>query len=257
MSVVATVAVPAESFPLDTVLELDPETDLSVGAIVPTTDRLVAYLWIPDETESVTDRLEATPVVATATVVDEVDGTLLVRIAWTDRATGLFESIRRASASVIGASGTGEHVTFRMRFPSYDSLSTFYAACCARDVDVELLELHEPVTPGKRRRYGLTSGQRELVLAAHEAGYFDVPRGTTLVELGEELEISDSAVSQRLRRGLAALIESTLVADTGSERARDSVAEIVDGGGYRGDGPSTGGEPDTAADDEAEDTGDQ
>lgn len=115
MSVVATVAVAASALPLGTLVESDPEVHLSVEAVVPTTDGLVPYLWVSDEPDSITDRLE--------------------------------------------------------------------------------------VTPEQNRGFGLTTGQRDLVVAAYEAGYFDVPRETTLVELGEELEISDSAVSQRLAVG--------------------------------------------------------
>lgn len=245
MSVVATVAVPASAFPLGTLLESDPEVHLSVEAVVPTTDGLVPYLWIPDESVSIVDRLAETPVIATATVVDEVDDALLVRVRWTDRVNGLLESIRRTDAVVSSAVGTADRWRFRIRFPNYDALSAFYAACSENDVGVELLELHEPVTSEQHRRYGLTTGQRDLVVAAYEAGYFDVPRETTLVELGDELEISDSAVSQRLRRGLAALISSTLVTDEETSPDRDRFP--IDDGvfGHRGD-EETGGDEDGA-----------
>ncbi|ARS91160.1 helix-turn-helix domain-containing protein [Natrarchaeobaculum aegyptiacum] len=230
MSVVATVAVPASAFPLGTLLESDPAVHLSVEAVVPTADEPIPYLWVPDGTDEITDRLEEIPVVAAATVVDEFEETLLVRIGWTDGVNGVLESIRRADGIVTSAEGRTDRWTFRIRFSNYDALSTFYVECSKHDVEVELLEVYEPTTPEQNRRYGLTAGQRDLVIAAYEAGYFDVPRETTLVELGEELEISDSAVSQRLRRGLAALIGATLVAEDDGGLIHDPFAEFDDDG---------------------------
>ncbi|MFB6069581.1 MAG: helix-turn-helix domain-containing protein [Halanaeroarchaeum sp.] len=45
---------------------------------------------------------------------------------------------------------------------------------------------------------GLTDKQREAFLIAVEEGYYDRPRGATLDDIAEELEITSSAVSQRL-----------------------------------------------------------
>lgn len=44
----------------------------------------------------------------------------------------------------------------------------------------------------------LTAKQREAFIAAVEAGYYERPRETSLEEIADELEISVSAVSQRL-----------------------------------------------------------
>ena len=53
----------------------------------------------------------------------------------------------------------------------------------------------------------LTDCQREALLTALEMGYFDVPRTATLDEIGDELGVSAPAVSERLRRAHATLIE--------------------------------------------------
>lgn len=45
---------------------------------------------------------------------------------------------------------------------------------------------------------GLTDKQREAFLIAVEAGYYDRPRGATLDDIAAELDITTSAVSQRL-----------------------------------------------------------
>lgn len=64
---------------------------------------------------------------------------------------------------------------------------------------------------------GLTPVQRETLTMALERGYFAIPRETNLVELAEELDISDQAVNERVRRGTAKLVASSLTAGTDSE----------------------------------------
>jgi len=62
----------------------------------------------------------------------------------------------------------------------------------------------------RRENGGLTDRQRETLELAYRQGFFEVPRGTTMRELGEELGVSEQAVSQRLRRGYAHLVEGSL-----------------------------------------------
>ncbi|HET7322915.1 MAG TPA: helix-turn-helix domain-containing protein, partial [Halococcus sp.] len=83
-------------------------------------------------------------------------------------------------------------------------------------VGVQLDRVHNPIEAASRTRFGLTDDQEQTLVTAFEAGYFDIPRGTTIQELGEELEVSDSAISQRLRRANSSLIAATLLtaADT-------------------------------------------
>ncbi|QCW02822.1 helix-turn-helix domain-containing protein [Natrinema pallidum] len=57
---------------------------------------------------------------------------------------------------------------------------------------------------------GLSDRQREALRTAYEMGYFDVPRQTSLKAIGTELDISASAVSERLRRAQTSLIEETV-----------------------------------------------
>lgn len=216
MSLVATVAVPATEFPLGSIFDLDEDVTVTVETTVPTSEAVVPYVWLPaDGTGSLVECLEEEPVVAAATVVDETEDDALVKVTWNDRVNGFLESIRERDAIVTSAVGTETRWTFRLRFPSYEALSDFYTTCIERDISLELVQLSEPVDPGDDCRFGLTTAQRNLLVAAYEAGYFDVPRETTLVELGDRLDISDSAVSQRLRRGLAALIGSTIAVDDG------------------------------------------
>lgn len=214
MSVIATVAIPASEFPLGSLLDTEPDVTVTVETTVPTSDGVVPYLWVPcDSADPVLRSLDESPDVDEAARIDEVDDSVLVKIEWDGQVNGVLAAVRESDAIVTGAAGTASEWTFRLRFPTYEDLSQFYTDCVEGDVSLELLQLHEAIDPDSEFRFGLTRAQRELVIAAYEAGYFEVPRRTTLVELAEQLEISDSAVSQRLRRGLAALINATLLVD--------------------------------------------
>ncbi|MDJ1431658.1 helix-turn-helix domain-containing protein [Halostagnicola sp. A-GB9-2] len=64
----------------------------------------------------------------------------------------------------------------------------------------------EPEEPGN----GLTDPQREALRIAYEMGYYEIPRGASLEAVADELEISPSSLSERLRRAQTHLIETTV-----------------------------------------------
>ncbi|NHN61072.1 MULTISPECIES: helix-turn-helix domain-containing protein [Halorussus] len=57
---------------------------------------------------------------------------------------------------------------------------------------------------------GLTDHQQEALRTAYELGYFDIPRRATLEDVADELDISSSSVSERLRRAQTQLIQETV-----------------------------------------------
>ena len=57
----------------------------------------------------------------------------------------------------------------------------------------------------------------EALVLAVERGYYDIPRQCTTAQLAAVLGVSDQAVSERLRRGIATLVEGTLGDDAGEQ----------------------------------------
>ncbi|WP_436926012.1 helix-turn-helix domain-containing protein [Halosimplex amylolyticum] len=64
---------------------------------------------------------------------------------------------------------------------------------------------------------GLTGPQREALRAAHEMGYFEIPRTASLDDVATELGISASSCSERLRRAQTHLVETHV---DGADRPR-------------------------------------
>ncbi|MFC7057859.1 helix-turn-helix domain-containing protein [Halovenus salina] len=96
----------------------------------------------------------------------------------------------------------------RMLFPDRQQFGEFVDDC--RDyglaLDIERMSAGEftPNTP----EHSLTDKQREALLTAHSMGYFAVPQETSVQEISDELGLSAAAVSGRLHRGLARLVDT-------------------------------------------------
>ncbi|MFC7079793.1 helix-turn-helix domain-containing protein [Halorussus caseinilyticus] len=102
----------------------------------------------------------------------------------------------------------------RARVPNRDALCAYRDACREMGFPFRLVGIYdESETNADGQQYGVTTPQREALVCALAAGYFDVPRRTTLTELAEDLGISDQALSARLRRGQASLVENALDGD--------------------------------------------
>ncbi|ELY63997.1 helix-turn-helix domain-containing protein [Natrinema versiforme] len=97
----------------------------------------------------------------------------------------------------------------RARVPTREALFAYRDVCREKEISFRIKRIFdESVATGDR--YGLTERQREALLIALEEGYFDVPRETTLSAIAAKLEISDQALSARLRRGQANLLRNTV-----------------------------------------------
>lgn len=220
MSVIAEFTVPATGFALGRLLEIRPGIDVRLETMVPTGEAIMPYFRVSsDDAAGVEKALRDDPLVTSVEIVDEVDDDALFRVAWSTDIDGLVDALLDTEAVVLRAVGTGKDWEMELRFSDYDALSTFYQGCRQKDIDIDLDRIHDSVdnTGGRTVEYGLSPDQREALLTALEEGYFSVPRETTLVELGEQMDISDSAVSQRLRRGFSKLLAATL-SDTAERR---------------------------------------
>ncbi|UPW01517.1 helix-turn-helix domain-containing protein [Halorussus gelatinilyticus] len=84
-----------------------------------------------------------------------------------------------------------------------------FATLWRRNAGFELHRLArdgDPEPPGD----GLTDRQHEALRTAYELGYFEIPRRTSLREVAEELGVSASSTSERLRRAQTEIIEKTV-----------------------------------------------
>lgn len=113
-------------------------------------------------------------------------------------------------AVVLSARSDGDGYTVRMRFPGRDAVAAFRERCAAAGLALSVRATFDRDGVVAEQSVGLTEAQHEALRAATDLGYFSIPRDVTLDELGAELGVSRQAASERLRRGMDALVSHTL-----------------------------------------------
>jgi len=127
-----------------------------------------------------------------------------------DRA--LYEVLLDTAGFVRSAIGTHEGWYCHVVVPDRDALARFFEASREQEIGYEVIRFYE-MADAKTEDFGLTDAQREAFEMAIDMDYYDVPRGCSLDKLSEQLGISDTAVSMRLRRAIRTLGERTLSID--------------------------------------------
>jgi len=212
MTVIAEISCRPDDFLLGETLEAADETRVELEQVVPTEERQFPHLWAyGGERELFEEQLESDETVEAFSLLDELDGRRLYRVEWavSDRLT--VQGLSDRDVTVLSATGSRKSWQLKLRFKDAEELSEFHSRSLDQTVEVTLERLYDPIVESSRSQ--LTSIQRETLRLAYEEGYFDIPRRTTLVELGEQLGISDQSVSERLRRAQTNLIDGTLLAD--------------------------------------------
>ncbi len=101
----------------------------------------------------------------------------------------------------------------RANFPNREVIQEFQSYCDEHDLEFRFVRIFREEKFRNQTNPTidqLSSAQEEALLLALQSGYFDIPRRTDFDELSEAFGISNQAVSQRIRRGLKAVLEATM-----------------------------------------------
>ncbi len=153
--------------------------------------------------------LERDVTVTNPVLVERYPRRRVYRATLTDRAVRFTSQIAEAGGRILEVTSGHAGWVARLRFPSREDLVAFNRACERRNITFKVNHLRL-AEPNETAVVGLTRKQEELLSVAHEEGYFDVPRGISQDELADRLGVSKSAVSQRLRRAMNELCETSL-----------------------------------------------
>ena len=161
------------------------------------------------------DRLDGVltddPTVASFVQLTELADRRLYRVSFADDMKERMTYLVAAANDIVYLElrSTHERTRIRARVPTREALRDYLETCREKGVDLGVESLYRADEAGGSR-FGLTEPQREALVAAHEAGYFDTDRGATLAEIAPGLGISRQALAGRLRRGHRQLIDATL-----------------------------------------------
>ncbi|AQL44302.1 hypothetical protein BV210_16965 [Halorientalis sp. IM1011] len=162
--------------------------------------------------ESFDDALAEDYTVAEPTVLAEQDGVRMYRLGLTEDVIAVTPTVTELGGMVLEMHSAGGVWFVKLQVPDRDALATFREFCLDSGIEYRLDRLYR-TEPTRSDDHGLTDQQRRTLLTAAREGYFDVPRSISQADLAEKLGVSDSAVSQRVRRAVAALIERALSPD--------------------------------------------
>jgi hypothetical protein len=143
--------------------------------------------------------------------VSRHDDRVLYALDWAVARDILFQGFIETDAHLLSARGTDEAWEFELRFPDHAALSAFRDYCTNAHVRLEVRRVYNPTRPGSGPWYGLTDTQRDTLVRAVRGGYYAIPRETSTMDLADEFDVSDQAVTERLRRAIVALVENTII----------------------------------------------
>lgn len=178
------------------------ETEFKILATHPTDDGLLELMEITtQDRDAIVRRFADAPEVRSSEVLHSEEGMVLVQLVFpmpsTYEARRATKSLPRLPLTIHDGWIAGELIG------SQEQLSEFTTALAAVDIPYEVVS----ITQSYDARDLLTERQQEVITAAVERGYYDSPRGCTLIELAETFEINQSAASGILHRAEGRIIK--------------------------------------------------
>ncbi|MFC6835360.1 helix-turn-helix domain-containing protein [Halomarina ordinaria] len=212
MATVVQGRLPAEEFALCETLDSLPDAEFETELIVESgEDAIMPLLWVRGApTEAVREVLERDPSVRSVDLLVELDDAQFYRMEWVGHVELALELLTNAHATIMNAYGAGDWWYLRVLYPDRDSLGRTTDFCERHGLSFDIDTIRE-MDGEPAGRFGLTDGQYAALTYAVEQGYYDVPRGCELQDLADHFGLSHQALSERLRRGVKALVEDALL----------------------------------------------
>ncbi|MFC4357656.1 helix-turn-helix domain-containing protein [Halobium salinum] len=174
----------------------------------------------PEETVAA---LDADPTVAEAGSVSDLGDGWLCRVEWDEVGPLVPYLTERMDAAVELAALSGGRWTLRVWFPADDDVSDLlrFETDTGVDAGLEVERVHT-TAEGERTPFGLSEAQYDAVRHALQSGYYDIPRRATTGDLAAAFDISQQALSERLRRAHGRLADGAVAdAAAGEEGPAD------------------------------------
>jgi len=213
MTVCTRVSVAVDDFLLPLALTESPAERAELERSVPVGRAIMPYFrWSGDDVNRLQDLLNRDPTVERVVNIARTDDSVVVGVVWVNETPALLRSVADPELACLRATGREDTWLLTLRFESREALAASSEQWRSADLNVTIESVNETArSPLRDSSSALTERQREALRAALRSGYFDVPRAATLQDLGKELGVSDTAISQRLRRGIRSLVETKVV----------------------------------------------
>jgi predicted DNA binding protein len=157
--------------------------------------------------------LEEDHTVASFEAIVETEKRRTYQIEYSDEALLISPLVNEVGGLVRNTESRSRGWELELELDDNESLYRLHQRARERDVRLEVLDVLQTEDAGEASAFGLTETQTEALVAAYVHGFYDEPREISLEGLAEILGVSPTAVSGRLRRGSARLVEEILIED--------------------------------------------
>lgn len=210
MSLVAEFSLPADDFVLGDALQLDSIDRIEFDCKIPARNNSMPYFWVWGSQFDEFDVIaESEVAIAYIELIDQLEDSRLYRAEWKHHISTLLEATQLSNSRIRNVTGEREWKV-EVSFEQHDDLTTFSDHYTDSELDLALERVYS-LSNTFDERYDVTPAQREALITAERAGYYNEPSDVSMEELADELGVSLAAVSGRLRRGTSTLIRRTLL----------------------------------------------
>lgn len=201
---------------LQDTLDGDPTATVTNEELYQDGDAIKYLFWAEsDDFDAFEAALDADSTVTNARTLAETTARRLYRVTFTeegaDRST--FPVWSDLDLVILDATATHEGGEVRMRIPDREALAAFRETCRTRGFSFHLESVYRQTEEASTADARVSSLQREALVTALESGYFEIPRRASLSDVADRLDISSQSLSERIRRGTAVLVETSLPSD--------------------------------------------
>lgn len=163
-----------------------------------------------DGPESIEEALDVDDTVERYELVDWTDGQGIYYIEHTEETKLISTVVTEVNGFLVQAESKSNGWLVRLVLPDREALNAIWEYAEKHDVRLDIIELYRNDDASGEGSFGLTDEQLAALQTAYERGYFDEPRGSSLNDVADEMGLSSTAMSGRLRRGMRNLIAATI-----------------------------------------------
>jgi len=163
-----------------------------------------------DDFDELERALDSDPTVENYKLVDRSENTGIYYIEHTEDAKLISTIVTEVNGFLMHTETKDRGWLVRLHLPDRQALNTVWTYANSEDIKLDIIEIYTKDGTDANLSYGLTEEQTEALMLAHEMGYFDEPREMSLGEIADEMGISSTALSGRIRRGMHNLISAAL-----------------------------------------------
>lgn len=171
---------------------------------------LFPYLIDYDDFPELETTLEEDPTVNDYELVSKDDESGIYYINYAPHTVLISEVVTAVNGFMSEAKTKNQGWLIQLQLPNRDALNTIWEYATDNDMEVNIIGIYDNKSSDPEASYGLTQEQRTALTVAYSCGYFSEPREKRLSEIAEELDLSSTAMSGRLRRGMRNLIAAAL-----------------------------------------------